>query len=188
MGNTASQRLKNQRQARIQAGWQEVRVWVPTKEDAQQITELATKLRAKALDKRKLEQLPGVKSIKEAIRKRILTAIENQGSTEYVTPSGAFLELLTELSKKGHLADMSAAFEVFVGAYPSNARFVANSVGAKILNHFFIPSLGLDGANQFLQWQVRNPDWAKTLAESLKTGLFQSTVENMLADIKRHPQ
>ncbi len=102
----------------------------------------------------------------DAIRKRVLAALENQGSNKYVTPSGAFLELLTELAKMGHLADMSTAFRIFVVAHPSNAKFVANSISAKMLNHFLIPSLGLNGVNRFFQWQESHPDWAIALAES----------------------
>lgn len=181
---TANQRVKNQRQARIQAGWEEVRVWLPTKDDARQVRELAAKLRAKALDMQSLEQLEGVYQMNDAIRKRVLAAVENQGSNKYVTPSGAFLELLTELAKLGHLADMSTAFRIFVEAHPSNAKFVANSIGAKILNHFLIPSLGLNGTDRFLQWQESHPDWAITLAESLPTSQFKHTVNDMLADIK----
>lgn len=184
MDNSANQRVKNQRQARIQAGWQEVRVWVPTKDDAKQVQELAAKLRAKILDKQGLEQLPGVKAMCDEVRERVLSAIQSQDMPAYVTPSGAFLELLTELAKKGHLADMSAAFEIFVEAHPSNAKFVASSVGSKVMNHYFIPSLGLDGSRQFLQWQEGNPNWATMLTESLLAGHFQRTVDNMLTDIK----
>lgn len=185
MGSTANQRLKNQRQARIQAGWQEIRVWVPTKDDAKLVQELAAKLRAKALDVQVIEKLTGVKTMNDAIRKRVLAAIENQGSGEYTTPSGAFLELLSELAKTGYLSDMSTAFDVFVAAHPSNANFVASSVGSKILNHYLIPSLGLNGANKFLQWQENHLNWATTLADSLQYGNFQQVVERMLAEINQ---
>jgi hypothetical protein len=157
---------------------------VPTKDDARQVQELAAKLRAKALDMQGLEQLEGVNQMNDAIRKRVLAAVENQGSNKYVTSSGAFLELLTELAKMGHLADISTAFRIFVKAHPSNAKFVAKSIGAKILNHFLIPSLGLNGVARFFRWQESHLDWAITLAESLPTSQFQRTVDEMLADIK----
>ena len=185
MGSTANQRVKNQRQARLNAGWQEVRVWVPTKNDACQIQELAAKLRARALDRQRLEQLPGVKSMDEKLRKSVIAAVENQGSAEYATPSGAFLELLSELAKKGCLDDMAAAFGIFVEAHPSNARFVAASVGAKVMNHYFIPCLGLNGASKFIQWQEAHPNWAEAIAESLQTGAFRHIVDGMLNNIKK---
>lgn len=185
MGKTANQRLKEQRQARTQAGWVEVRVWVPSKDDALKVQEFAGKLRSRILNKQALEQLIGVKQMNEEIRSRILNALENQGSEDYVTPSGAFLELLTELAKTGQLADMSAAYQIFVDAYPSNANFVASSVPAKVLNHFFIPSLGLNGASHFLQWTKANLEWANELAESLPTVQFQQTVNRMLLSMKQ---
>lgn len=184
MTSAANQRMKNQRQARIQAGWHEVRVWVPTKDDAEQVYEFAANLRAKLLNRQDIEKLPGVKAMNETIRKRVLEAIENQGSTKYVTPSGPMLELLTELAKEGHLADMATAFNIFRAAYPGNARLVADSIAAKIVNHYFIPSLGLNGANQWDRWQKANGSWGIDLIDSLTTDQFQSTVDGMLADIK----
>lgn len=184
MANTANQRMKNQRQARIQAGWHEVRVWVPTKDDAEQVYEFAANLRAKLLNRQDIEKLPGVKAMNDAIRERVLEALENQGSTKYVTPSGPMLELLSELAKEGHLADMATAFNIFKVAYPSNTELVAKSIAAKILNHYFIPSLGLNGANQWERWQKANGRWGFIIMDSLTTDHFQSTVEGMLADIK----
>lgn len=148
------------------------------------IQELAGKLRSRILNKQALEQLIGVKQMNEEIRSHILNALENQGSNDYVTPSGAFLELLSELAKTGNLADMSTAYQIFVEAYPSNANFVANSIPAKVLNHFFIPSLGLNGASHFLQWAKANLEWANELAESLPTVQFQDTVNRMLFSMR----
>ena len=184
MTSTANQRMKNQRQARIQAGWHEVRVWVPTKDDAEQVYELAANFRAKLLNRQDIEKLPGVKAMNEAIRMRVLEAIRNQESTKYVTPSGPMLELLSELAKEGHLADMATAFNIFREAYPSNARLVADSIAAKIANHYFIPSLGLNGATHWDRWQEENEKWEIVLISSLTTDQFQSTVDGMLADIK----
>lgn len=184
MTSTANQRMKNQRQARIQAGWHEVRVWVPTKGDAEQVYQLAANLRARLLNRQDIENLPGVKAMDEAIRMRVLEAIENQGSTKYVTPSGPILDLLSELAKEGHLADMATAFNMFRVAYPSNARFVAGSIAAKVVNHYVIPSLGLNGANQWERWQNANGTWGVKLIDSLPTDQFQNTVDGMLADIK----
>lgn len=184
MTSAANQRMKNQRQALIQAGWYEVRVWVPTRDDAEQLYELAASLRAKLLNRQDIEKLPGVNAMNEATRMRILDAIENQGSKKYVTPSGPMLELLSELAKEGYLADMATAFNIFKEAYPSNARHVADSIAAKIVNHYFIPILGLNGANQWARWQDANGTWGLDLINSLATDQFQSTVEGMLADIK----
>ena len=185
MASTANQRMKNQRQARIQAGWHEVRVWVPTRDDAEQVHELAANLRAKLFNRQGIENLAGVKAMNEAIRMRVLEAIENQGSNKYVTPSGPMLELLSELAKEGHLADMATAFNMFKAAYPSNAGLVAESIAAKIVNHYFIPSLGLNGMNQWDRWREANGTWADKLIYSfVTTDQFQSTVDSMLADIK----
>lgn len=184
MVSSASQRVKSQRQARLQAGWVEVRAWVPTKEDAEEVQKLAAELRAKALDITTIERLEGVKCMNKVFRQSVLDALSHQGSTVYATPSGAFLELLSELAKQGNLADMSAAFRVFVAAYPSNANYVATSVPPKLLNHYFIPSLGLNGAGHFLQWQQNHREWATVLTESLLNDKLQHTAENMLADIR----
>jgi hypothetical protein len=182
--NTANQRVKNQRQARTRAGWVEVRVWVPTKEDAAAVRDFAAKLRSKILNRQQLEHHPGAHSMSEETRNRVIEAMESQGSKKHTTPSGPFLDLLTDLSKGGQLAEMSMSFEIFRKAFPGNARFVANSVGAKMANYFFIPSLGLNGTSKFLHWAESHQDWARALADSLLDGQFQHTAENMLADIK----
>jgi len=183
MANTANQRVKNQREARTRAGWVEVRVWVPTKEDAAAVRDFAAKIRSK-MNRQQLLEHPGAQLMSEETRNRVIEAIECQGSKKYSTPSGPFLDLLTDLSKDGQLADMSMAFEIFANAFPGNARFVANSVGAKMANYFFIPSLGLNGTSKFLHWAESHQDWARALADSLLDGQLQNTAESMLADMK----
>ena len=118
------------------------------------------------------------------IVEQVMDAIQNQGSPKYITPSGAFLELLAELAKKGYVGDISNAYKVFAAAHPSNANFVANSIGAKMANYYFIPCLGLNGANQFIKWEGTHPDWSKHLARNIATDEFELEVANMLQSIK----
>lgn len=177
---SASQRVKQQRDARQKAGWQEVRVWVPTKEAAQKVQELASSLRESAFNQEMLEQLKGVQLMSVEMRERIFRAIKRQGSAEYATPSGAFLDLLTELAKTGAIQDMEMAFSVYEKANPSNAHFIAKSVPAKMVNHYFIPILGLNGATKFMQWSEIHASWANELVEGIVGGSFSNVVEAML--------
>ncbi len=115
---------------------------------------------------------------------RAAKAIAKQGSAEYVTPSGATLDLLSELAAEGNLVAFSKAFVMFANMNPGNARFVARWVPAKISNQYFFRKLNLD-VSAFQGWAHAHPDWEGQLAETLQDSeLFANVVQKMAKDIR----
>lgn len=178
---TVVQRVKNQRDARLLEGWQEVRVWVPSEKDAEEIRNMASDRRAKAeaLDGLSKE-VPKVSSHTEV---RIAQAIAEHGSAAYNTPSGAVLDLMTELAGEDDLQGFSRAVVILARAKPANAKFVLARVPAKISN-FVIQHRGI-AALDLMQWADANPQWPEDLKRSVRDPeRFEGVVEAMAESIK----
>lgn len=121
------------------------------------------------------------------ISQRAHDAIYNQERKDGDGPSDRFLEFLRDLAKDGRLAEMSAAFIMFIDVHPGNANYVARRAASMVMNHYFIPRLEPQEQGIRLQeWQAANPDWAETIARSLPTNSFQRRVEFMLEGMKQH--
>lgn len=179
--HTAGKRVKRQRDARLAEGWQEVKLWVPTEADAEDLRRLAAERRAKAEALDGLTQ--GVRNMHIETATRIAAAVANQGSAAFTTPSGPVLTLLTELATEGDLASFSRAFVIFARAKPANAAFVAGAVPAKISN-YLIDRRGIN-AVALLKWQQANANWTTDLNDALRDpGRFEQMVENMAAAIE----
>jgi hypothetical protein len=115
---------------------------------------------------------------------RIAKAIAEQGSAAYNTPSGAVLDLLTELSNEDDLESFSRAFVIFARAKPANAVFVANAVPAKITN-FLVKHRGI-AVDALLRWAEANPGWVDDLKDAVRDpARFERVVEAMAEAIKR---
>jgi hypothetical protein len=180
---TAAQRVKQQRQARLDEGWVEVRVWAPTEDAAADIRQYAEKLRRDA------EQVHGLDEIcqpmNQEIYNRIKGAILKQGSPAYITESGPVLELLTELAAEGHLRAISKAFNEFSKARPGNMLFVKESIPAKILNHYWLRLLNLDSKN-LISWINNNPEWASTMKSEVRhPAKFEEFVNTAAEEIRK---
>jgi hypothetical protein len=175
-------RMKRQRELRAAEGWHEVKVWVPTEQDAADIRQLAAERRAKA------EALYGlsdeVPSVTPENAARIAGAIAEHGSAAYTTPSGAVLDLMTQLAEEDDLASFSRAFIILARAKPANAAFVAAAVPAKITN-FLIMHRGVD-ASALVNWTEANPGWEEDLKNAVRNPVrFQQVVAAMAEAIKR---
>lgn len=183
--NTVNKRVKKQRDCRVQEGWHEVRVWVPTKADAEEVQALAAAARAKAQQFDGLLELEGIKNMNQEHLSSTLLAIREHGSKAYLTPSGPILDLLTELADKGDFADVSKAFIIFAKAYPSNAPFVAEYVPAKILNALCKqPQLN---DNIIYKWVNNNQGWAERITQNLrKPDSFDLTIRQLMDEIKNY--
>lgn len=179
---TAAQRARRQRDLRVIEGWIEVKVWVPTEADAEDLRNLAAERRANAEKLLGLsKEIPMLTTETEA---RIATAISRHGSSAYTTPSGAVLELMTDLAEQDDLASFSRAFVIVARAKPANAHFISAMVPAKISN-FLIKRRGVD-ASAFLKWTAANPDWADALKNAVRDpARFEQVVETMAESIKR---
>jgi hypothetical protein len=175
-------RTKRQRERRGAEGWVSVRVWVPTERDAADVRKLAEKRRAQAEALRGLsEEVP---SVTPEIAARIATAIAEHGSAAYTTPSGAVLDLLTQLTEEDDLATFSRAFVILARAKPSNAALVAAAVPAKITN-FLVRHRNVD-ASTLIKWTNANPGWEDDLKNAVRNPKrFEQVVATMAEAIKR---
>ncbi len=178
---TVVARVRRQRNLRITEGWHEVKVWVPTESDAEDIRKLAAERRAKA------EKLDGlsreVPKVTSETEMRIARAIAEHGSAAYRSPSGAVLDLLTELANEDDLQGFSRAFVILARAKPGNATFVSASVPAKISN-FLIQRRGIS-SQAFLNWTASRPGWRSELEEAVRDpARFERVVEDMAVAIR----
>jgi hypothetical protein len=179
---TIAERARRQRDVRIAEGWQEVKVWVPTEADAEDVRQLAAERRKRA------EALHGlskeVPMISMDTELRIAKAISEQGSAAYTTESGPVLELMTQLADEDDLQGLSRAFVILARAKPPNAAFVAARVPAKISN-FLIKHRHVD-SSALLKWTAANPSWVEDLKDALRDPVcFEHAVEAMATAIKQ---
>jgi hypothetical protein len=183
---TINARLKRQRELRATEGWREVKVWVPTEQDAADIRQLAEERRKKA------EALHGlskeVPTVTPEIETRIAKAIAEHGSAAYITPSGAVIDLLTQLAEENDLASFSRAFVILARAKPVNAAFIAAAVPAKITN-FLVTRRGVDPV-ALMNWTKAHPGWEDDLKDAVRDpARFENVVTSMAEAIhsKRKP-
>ncbi len=177
---TVRERLKRQRDARVDVGWQEVKVWVPTREDADDVRALAAHRRSKA---ERLEPLLEIRSMNVKTLKDAIEAVREQGSAAYTNPAGPILTLLSDLAGKGDILGVAQAYGVFARAKPAYARQVADAIPAKINAQFF-GRLGIE-IPRLMRWIETNPGWAESLKATLMRPLaFAGLVESMAAEIR----
>lgn len=178
---TVVRRVKNQRDARQTEGWQEIRVWVPTEQDAEDIRNIAAERRAKA------EALDGlsreVPKVSPQTEARIAHAIANHGTGAYDTPSGAVLDLMTELAGEDDLQGFSRAVVILARAKPANAKFVLARVPAKI-SSFLVQHRGVTPP-QLMSWAGANPEWPEDVKRAARDPQeFERVVEAIAESIK----
>lgn len=180
---TTAQRVRQQREARINEGWVEVRVWAPTADAAEDIRQYAESLRRNA------EQIYGLDEVCQLMNQetynRIKKAILDQGSPAYITESGPVLELMTELAAEGHLRAISEAFNEFSKARPGNMQFVRDSIPAKILNSYWLLLLKLD-SEKLILWVDKNPDWDSEIMSKIRHPQeFEKLVNEIAENIRK---
>jgi hypothetical protein len=179
---TAVDRVKRQRDARLAEGWQEVRVWVPTEQDAEDIRNLAKERRDRA------EALHGlteeVSSVTPDTAARIAHAIAEHGSAAYTHSSGAVLDLMTTLADEDDLQSFAKAFVILARAKPASAASAAGFIPGKISN-FLIKHRGVDPASM-MKWTHDHPDWTDLLKDAVRDPeRFEAIVETMAGEMKR---
>lgn len=179
---TAVNRVKRQRDVRLSEGWQEVRVWVPTEEDAEDVRNLAKERRARA------EALHGlseeVTSVTPETAIRIARAIAEHGSAAYSHSSGAVLDLMTQLAEEGDLQSFSKAFIILARAKPASAPAAATFIPAKISN-FLIRHRGVE-PDAMMEFMRMNPAWSDELKDAVRSPeRFERVVEAMAQKNKR---
>lgn len=154
---------------------------MPTEQDALDAQQLAAERRAKAEALHGLsEEVPKVTA---DIAVRIATAIAEQGSAAYNTPSDAVLELLPQLADEDDLVSFSRAFVIVARAKPANAAFVSAAVPGKITN-FLFKHRGID-FSAFQSCTKENYSWSNDPKNAVrKPERFPQVVEAIADAIK----
>lgn len=115
---------------------------------------------------------------------RIEQAITEHGSAAYTAPSGAVLDLMTQLVNEDDLIGFSRAVVILARAKPSSAFCVTAAVPAKISN-FIIKHRGVS-VEEFTAWKRTNPDWPERLKQTVRQpNVFAAVVEGMVKNIQR---
>lgn len=112
--------------------------------------------------------------------------IMNRGNPAYTTPSGAFLEYLSELASKLDLSGFAEACAIYVDNCPEASNFIAARVPGILCNRYFtvLPNLNYDN---FIQWSVRTTDWGRELKGSYTSpDLLKSAVELVRQAAQNH--
>ncbi len=179
--HTVAARARKQRDLRVTEGWQEVKVWVPTAADAEDVRKLAAERRTRAENLHGLsEKVPLVTPHTQA---RIAEAMAEHGSAAYTTPSGPVLTLMTDLLENQDLVAFSIAVAVLARARPSSAGYVTSAVPAKVSN-FLVKHRGVD-ARDLMAWTQANPAWADALKATVRDSeRFPETVEKIARAVK----
>jgi len=179
VATTVRDRILKQRDARSTEGWAEVRVWVPSKSDAEKVQAYAAQLRAKALELEDLNELESIKKMHPESLQKFKDALAQQGSRAYTTEFGAVHTLLSDFARDGHIADFAAAFALLARANPAHASSVERDVPAKVMNHYWIRHKGID-AGAFLAWEKEHPEWSETLKACVRNpAQFEQVVDEM---------
>lgn len=181
---TVAERARRQRDVRVAEGWQEVKVWVPTQKDGDDIRKLAAERRAKAEALHGLSKEVPMVSVETEMR--IARAIAEHGSAAYNTEPGAVLDLMTKLAEEDDLVSFSRAFVIVARAKPANATFVAARVPAKISN-FLIKHRNVS-PSALIRWTENNPGWVDELKGAVRDPVrFERVVEAMARVINSTP-
>ena len=176
---TSSRRVKSQRADRMREGWLEVRVWVPSQQDAEDVRKFAAERRS--LAEAQFHTL-AQKEYSMNLEADIDDAINQQDSPDYITPSGAMLTLMTKLAQEGDLIGFSRAFVAFARAEPRKAALLQSSAPAKIMNGYFFKHRRLD-ASAFEQWERANRAWGDRIIAALREpDRFAQVVREMADD------
>ena len=114
---------------------------------------------------------------------RVADAIASYGSDAYTTSSGPVLELLSELAEEGEVEMFAKAYGLFATVRPASARFVRESVPAKISSRYLARHRRLN-PSRIISWTSVHPDWPDTLRAAVaEPAKFTRTVEAMAAAI-----
>ncbi|GLK77636.1 hypothetical protein GCM10008171_28900 [Methylopila jiangsuensis] len=116
---------------------------------------------------------------------RVADAIAQQGSKAFITPSGAVLDLLSELAEDGDIETFAKTYHLFATILPMNAAYVRRSVPAKVSSRYLARHRALS-ASRIMTYAAKNPEWAESLKRTVaEPALFARTVEDMADAISR---
>lgn len=176
-------RVSALRKARLDAGWAEVRLWAASKTDAEELRNHAEELMMGTIDN-SLKRFGEENNISVAVVDSTLAAIRAQNSREFTSPSGATLELLTDLLRAGAVRDANAAYLMFTKAHPGNALHVAGQIPGKVLNRYLLSKLDFRGTERFMAWQKKRPDWTDEVQNALEHFALDAWADRAVEEIR----
>ena len=183
MAKSDKARTSALRNARLAAGWTEVRVWAASKDDVQAIRKFSEEIKMKRLYE-STQQIGHERKTLGTVVERALAALQLQGSPAYITPSGATLDFISDLARAEQLDDISTVVQMFAQAYPGNAHVVAASVPAKVLNYYIEHQLDLRSTSHILTWQAAHPDWAAEMQTAMHNFSLQAWADAAIRQIQ----
>lgn len=114
---------------------------------------------------------------------KVARAIVAQHAPEYATPSGAMLEVLSELARNGQIRGFAYAFSTFTHVHPMNATFVSARAPAMIGEYLAIHH-GVR-SERWNEWLEQNRSWAGRVRELLEApAQFESFIAATASAIK----
>jgi hypothetical protein len=119
----------------------------------------------------------------EDIQKSI-DAIEKHGHGGWLTPSGAFLDLLREFARDSKLKEISEACKLYFAAYPGTCVFVSSALPAIIVN-CYPPFTDTVDFTDFLKWSNKNGDWAERISSSASAPVLVSEIEGIVSSVRQ---
>jgi hypothetical protein len=111
--------------------------------------------------------------------RRVANAILRFNSEAYTVPSGAMLDLLSDLAAQGEMETFARACAVLGAIHPASAQQLHNAVPAKVSSQFLSVHRQLTG-QRIVAWASQHPEWPETLKAALgKPALFAATADAM---------
>lgn len=114
----------------------------------------------------------------------VLDKIMRRGDPAYNTPSGAFLEYLSNLATKLDLVNFADACAGYTLVYPESSAFIAARVPGILCNRYFTVLPGFN-YEKFARWSVATPGWGDKLKDGFNSSdLLKSAVASICAAVE----
>lgn len=114
----------------------------------------------------------------------VLDKIMRRGDPAYNTPSGAFLEYLSNLATQLDLVAFADACACYTAVHPESSAFIAARVPGILCNRYFTVLPGFN-YEKFIRWSLATPDWARKLKEGFNSSdLLKSAVASICTNVE----
>ena len=117
--------------------------------------------------------------------RELVLAISYRNDERWVTPSGAFLDLLRRFAAEGRVAAIPTACRLYFRLGHAAAQtYVPSRLPAIIVNYYRPFIDGVD-FSKFIAWTTRNPEWADRIRMHACSANLVHTVDQMVASLQR---
>ena len=114
----------------------------------------------------------------------MIKAILLRHDGRWITPSGAFLDLLKEFALDGKLEEISQACQLYFATYPGATGFVSAALPAMILNKYEPLTVGVSYP-VFLEWADQNKNWSDKIRDHASRPELPEVVEEMRVSLQK---